>query len=87
MRLRKVCRGKYELVGITHTVPSYVGDQVCHGQVFAEWFPDSKVDEDSQDASWECYCERCGWCDPNGWPTLRDCVREASAFWCREETR
>lgn len=77
----KVRRGVYRLSGVT------CGD--CGGQVFAEWFPpnhDTEIRDGKEvpytiPASWECYCDECQQCDPNGWPTLRDCRREAPAYW------
>jgi hypothetical protein len=87
----KVRKGLYELRGVTHTEPRRPGEAPCGGQVFAEWFKgpwDSETDYYTGKErrfklpdSWECYCEKCQDCDPNGWPTLADCVREAPAFW------
>jgi hypothetical protein len=73
------------LRGVTHTHPRFLGAPPCGGQVFAEFFAgESKVDYDEPSPpSWECYCEKCLDCDPNGWDTLRECVREAPAYWCQ----
>lgn len=70
---KKIRRGLYKLEGVTHTTHYGVS---CGGQVFAE----------SLSGGWECYCEKCKACDPNGWPTLADCVREAPGYWCRLAT-
>lgn len=72
----KVRRGLYELRGVTHTQPAYPGQPACGGQVYAQRFrgvPDPW--------GWECFCRECLDCDPNGWPTLRDCLREAPRYW------
>lgn len=87
----KVRRGLYELRGVTHTAPDHRGGEICGGQVFAEWFK-GPWDADFKNGketpykiadSWECYCEKCGLCDSDGWPTLKDCVKVSPEFWCR----
>lgn len=83
----KVRRKLYRLDGVVHGERG--NGNPCGGQVFAEWFPgewDSEMVDDKErryklPASWECYCEKCLGCDPNGWDTLEDCVREAPAYW------
>ena len=85
----KVRRGLYELCGVTHAGRDYPGADICGGQVFAERFrayreEDEIIPGDGEviPASWECFCKKCGDCDPNGWDTLKDCVREAPEYWC-----
>lgn len=83
----KVRRGLYRLEGVTHTEPRYPGASVCGGQVFAQRHPDESRDDGVEvdmvlPSSWECFCEKCLDCDPNGWATLAECVLEAPAFWC-----
>jgi hypothetical protein len=75
----KVYRGLYELRGVTHTRPRNLGGPVCGGRVFAERFSTAPPEW-----RWECFCEACKKCDPDGWPTLRDCLREAPAFWTQK---
>jgi len=82
----KVAPKVYKLRGITHTCPRYCGAAVCGGQVFAERFPGEEDDDGPIPPSWECYCETCGDCDPNGWATLRECLAEAPEFWLAEVT-
>ena len=86
----KVRRGLYKLLGVTHTNPRRRTGDVCGGQVFAERFGPYGVAErfgpygeegEVIPGSWECYCERCQDCDPNGWATLKECVCEAPDFW------
>jgi hypothetical protein len=77
----KVRRGLYELRGIAHTRPSYPGAAACGGRVYAEWFPGERDDGGPIPPSWECYCEKCLECDPNGWATLAECRREAPGYW------
>jgi hypothetical protein len=77
--------GLYELSGVTHTAPRYPGAPACGGRVFAERFPGEWDEEGGKPVrlppSWECFCERCLDCDPGGWDTLAECVREALSFW------
>lgn len=84
VRLVRLSPGHYRLDGVTHTHGG------CDGQVYAERFgpswdsevwPDGRAERVRLEASWECYCETCGECDVNGWPTLKDCKREAQAYW------
>lgn len=79
----KVRRGLYELRGVTHATAIYrrPNAPVCGGQVFAEWFGPTADGDEVLPASWECYCDRCQECDPNGWPTLLDCVLKAPEYW------
>lgn len=79
----KVRKGLYELRGVTDTSWHRAGESVCGGQIFAEWFHGEWDGDEKLPPSWECYCERCKECDPNGWATLRECVREAPAYWMR----
>ena len=66
--------GLYRIEGVTDQ-----GKTSCGGQVYAE-----KVESHNREFAWECYCERCLDCDPNGWPSLRACVAEAAGFWMPE---
>lgn len=74
----RIRRGLYDL-GLTHAGSDYPGAPACGGRVLAR-----RHDDDHADFRWECYCEACGSCDPNGWPTLRDCVREAPGYWAAD---
>ena len=77
----KIRRGLYRLDGVTHTKPRYRGAEVCGGQVFAHCYDPFVEAVEIVPGSWECFCETCKDCDPNGWRTLAECVREAPAFW------
>jgi hypothetical protein len=79
----KVRRGLYELRGVICSVPRYRGAAPCGGQVFAEWLGPQRDGGETIPASWECFCEKCKDCDPNGWGTLAECVREAPGFWMK----
>jgi len=78
----KVRRGLYELRGVTHTKPRYRGAPPCGGQVFAQFCPEEMDKDEVLPASWECFCEKCQDCDPDGWNTLKECLVEAPKSWC-----
>jgi len=68
-KTRKIRTGLYMLVGVLHA-------PLCGGQIFAEGGMSTE-----RAFRWECYCKQCQACDPNGWRTLAECVKEAPAFW------
>lgn len=82
VRAIKVRRGLYRLDGVTCTsARCQPGLPPCGGQVYAEWFEGEWDGDDKLPPSWECYCEKCLDCDPNGYDTLRECKKEAPGFW------
>ena len=77
----KLHPGFYELRGVTHRRPKYPGSPACGGKILAQRFPGEEDDDGRIPPSWECFCEECGECDPNGWPTLRECVENTPDYW------
>lgn len=75
----RVRHGLYQLSGVTHTQPDYPGAEPCGGQVYAERFGGSEPGY-----LWECFCEKCGRCDWQGYGTLAECVKETPGHWSDE---
>ncbi len=74
--------GLYRLVGIVCG-----GDRVygpCGGELHAERMGDNRRQNNGggvdPEFRWETFCAKCKTCDPNGWSTLADCVREAAEY-------
>jgi hypothetical protein len=57
----KLRAGLYRLDGVTCK---------CGGELRAE-----RVGSHAHEFAWETFCVKCLTCDPNGWRTLRDCIR------------
>lgn len=80
----KINELRWELTGATHATPDYKGGPVCGGQICAEWFDEEEDDDGIIPGSWECFCVKCLKCDPNGWPTIEECVAAAPVYWMGE---
>lgn len=90
VKVVRIRKGKVRLDGVTHTAPDYPGKVPCGGQIYAERVAlgrrllGPRSPDDDREFRWECYCDECQECDPNGWPTLNDCKAEAPGFWMGE---
>jgi hypothetical protein len=77
VRSVRISAGRHLLVGVTH--------DGCGGEIHAcrcDRDEDHKDDDgDVIPMSWECVCQSCWACDPNGHSSLRECKIEAPGYW------
>lgn len=59
----------------------------CKGAEFSSHKPVKIMIEKIQDGewAWEAFCPACMACDPNGYASLREAVKETPGFWKDEE--
>ena len=63
-KLIRIQAGLYRIVGLRCS---------CGGELRIE-------NVGSDDFRWETFCFRCKTCDPNGWPTLAQCLVNAAEY-------
>lgn len=69
---RRIRKGLFEIVGLTCE---------CGGILQIESHKaDGKPLSVEQEWKWETFCTKCKSCDPEGWPTLVDCLLNARAY-------